>query len=176
MNSNNVIRPNFTRQSNTVLTDGNAVRSLDTPESRREAEELERQQERRRRWEKQIRKRAIQEEYRRRRRSESLFSLREACVVGAVAACFLCSCLFYVMQLAGQTQSAKRLGTLKNEYSELVEDNNAESSRIEGSIDYEAIYEYATDVLGMRHPKKGQSIEYKRSNNSIVNQGEDIPR
>lgn len=60
-------------------------------------------------------------------------------------------------------------------YASLVEDNNAKSSEIEGSVDYERIYDYAVNELGMMYPEKGQTVTYKRNPGSYVKQGEEIP-
>lgn len=176
MRSNKVIRPSFTRQSYTVLPGGNAVRKAEVKESWQEKEQRERQEERRRRWEKQIRRRAIQKEFKERRARSSVFSLKEACAIGVLAVFFLAACVFYLSQFSAENQSTRALSSLKSQYSRLVEDNNAESSRIEGSIDHDEIYRYVTEELGMAYPEKGQTVGYKRSESSFVKQAEEIPQ
>ena len=72
-------------------------------------------------------------------------------------------------------QSNTKLASLQKTYASLVEDNNAKSSEIEGSVDYERIYDYAVNELGMMYPEKGQTVTYKRNPGSYVKQGEEIP-
>ena len=127
----NIIWPSFKRQFNTAVSGDNTVRKAVPYLDRYQQEQLERQQERQKRWEKQIHKRAVQKEFEERR--------------------------------------------LQKTYASLVEDNNAKSSEIEGSVDYERIYDYAVNELGMMYPEKGQTVTYKRNPGSYVKQGEEIP-
>lgn len=174
--SNNVIRPSFNKkQSYTVVSGDNAVRKAKPYLDRYQQEQLERQEERRRRWEKQIHKRAVQKELEERRARNSVFTLAEVSVIGVLIAVFLAACIFYLSQLARQNQVQKQLGALKSEYAALVEDNNARSSSIEGKIDHEWIYRYATDELGMMYPEKGQTVIYRKDAGSYVKQAEEIP-
>lgn len=174
MQSNKVLRPSFTRQPYTVLQTGNAVREV--KESREERELRERQEERRIRWERNIRRQAIRREFEDRRARHSVFNLREACVISVLTVCLVASCVFYLTQLSSENRSAKTLDSLKSQYSSLIQDNNALSSRIEGSIDYDEIYRYATEELGMAYPEKWQTAEYQKSDVSYVKQAEEIPQ
>ena len=141
----NIIWPSFKRQFNTAVSGDNTVRKAVPYLDRYQQEQLERQQERQKRWEKQIHKRAVQKEFEERRRRAKL------------------------------NQSNTKLASLQKTYASLVEDNNAKSSEIEGSVDYERIYDYAVNELGMMYPEKGQTVTYKRNPGSYVKQGEEIP-
>ena len=69
----NIIWPSFKRQFNTAVSGDNTVRKAVPYLDRYQQEQLERQQERQKRWEKQIHKRAVQKEFEeRRRRIQSL--------------------------------------------------------------------------------------------------------
>ena len=139
----NIIWPSFKRQFNTAVSGDNTVRKAVPYLDRYQQEQLERQQERQKRWEKQIHKRAVQKEFEVSRQKLN--------------------------------QSNTKLASLQKTYASLVEDNNAKSSEIEGSVDYERIYDYAVNELGMMYPEKGQTVTYKRNPGSYVKQGEEIP-
>ena len=171
----NIIWPSFHKQVNTAVSGDNTVRKAVPYLDRYEQEQLERQRERQRRWEKQIHKRAVQKEFEERRRKANALSFAEASVVGVLCAVLLFACIFYVGQQAKLNESRNELASLQKTYAELVEDNSARSSAIEGSIDYEQIYNYAVNELGMMYPEKGQSVTYKRNPGSYVKQAEEIP-
>ena len=171
----NIIWPSFHKQVNTAISGDNTVRKAVPYLDRYEQEQLERQRERQRRWEKQIHKRAVQKEFEERRRNANALSFVEASVVGVLCAVLLLACVFYVGQQAKLNESRNNLASLQKTYAELVEDNSASSSAIEGSIDYEQIYSYAVNELGMMYPEKGQSVTYKRNPGSYVKQAEEIP-
>ena len=59
----NIIWPSFKRQFNTAVSGDNTVRKAVPYLDRYQQEQLERQQERQKRWEKQIHKRAVQKEF-----------------------------------------------------------------------------------------------------------------
>ena len=171
----NIIWPSFKRQFNTAVSGDNTVRKAVPYLDRYQQEQLERQQERQKRWEKQIHKRAVQKEFEERRRRANALTFAEASVVGVLCAVLLFACIFYVGQQAKLNQSNTKLASLQKTYASLVEDNNAKSSEIEGSVDYERIYDYAVNELGMMYPEKGQTDTYKRNPGSYVKQGEEIP-
>lgn len=171
----NIIRPSFHRQFDTHVSGDNTVRKAVPYLDRYQQEQLERQQERQKRWEKQIHKRAVQKEFEERRKRANALTSTEAAIVGVLCAVFFVACIFYVGQQAKLNQSRNELASLQKTYASLVEDNNAKSSAIEGSIDYQRIYEYATQELGMTYPEKGQTVTYKRNPGSYVKQGEEIP-
>lgn len=173
--NDNIIRPSFGKQPNIVLTGDNAVRKPRTYLDQYQEEQQRRQEERRKRWEKQIHKRAVQKEFQERRARNSAFTLQEACAIAVIVAVLFVSCAFYLTQLSSQYTVSRATNRLKSEYAQLLQDNNAQSSYIEGAIDYDYIYWYATRELGMSYPEKGQQITYHRSDASRVRQVEDIP-
>lgn len=82
----NIIWPSFKRQFNTAVSGDNTVRKAVPYLDRYQQEQLERQQERQKRWEKQIHKRAVQKEFEERRRRANALTFAEASVVGVLCA------------------------------------------------------------------------------------------
>ena len=76
----NIIWPSFKRQFNTAVSGDNTVRKAVPYLDRYQQEQLERQQERQKRWEKQIHKRAVQKEFEERRRRANALTFAEASV------------------------------------------------------------------------------------------------
>lgn len=173
---NNVIRPSFNRQqSYTAMSGDSALRETLPYLDRYQQEQLERQKERQKRWEKQIHKRAVQKEFEERRAKSSALTFTEASIVSIICILFFAACIFYVGQLAQLNKSQKQIASLQSTYASIAEDNNARSSQIEGMIDHEWIYDYATQTLGMMYPEKGQTVTYKKDAGSYVKQSEAIP-
>ena len=75
---NNIIWPSFNRQFDTAVSGDNTVRKAVPYLDRYQQEQLERQQERQKRWEKQIHKRAVQKEFEERRRRANALTFAEA--------------------------------------------------------------------------------------------------
>ena len=90
----NIIWPSFKRQFNTAVSGDNTVRKAVPYLDRYQQEQLERQQERQKRWEKQIHKRAVQKEFEERRRRANALTFAEASVVGVLCAVLLFACIF----------------------------------------------------------------------------------
>ena len=86
---NNIIWPSFNRQFNTAVSGDNTVHKAVPYLDRYQQEQLERQQERQKRWEKQIHKRAVQKEFEERRRRANALTFAEASVVGVLCAVLL---------------------------------------------------------------------------------------
>ena len=105
----NIIWPSFKRQFNTAVSGDNTVRKAVPYLDRYQQEQLERQQERQKRWEKQIHKRAVQKEFEERRRRANALTFAEASVVGVLCAVLLFACIFYVGQQAKLNQSNTKL-------------------------------------------------------------------
>ena len=76
----NIIWPSFKRQFNTAVSGDNTVRKAVPYLDRYQQEQLERQQERQKRWEKQIHKRAVQKEFEERRRRANALTFAEASI------------------------------------------------------------------------------------------------
>ncbi|MGN0297687.1 MAG: hypothetical protein ACI4C1_00640 [Lachnospiraceae bacterium] len=85
----------------------------------------------------------------------------------------LCLGLLEVEQEIMKTK--KDIKALKNEYFELLEDNNAKELAMEEMIDLNEIYNRAIDELGMVYPKNDQIIVYDKSESGYVRQYDAIP-
>ena len=157
------------------LSGDSAVRWLNPEERIEEERRLRRREERRRRWEEQIRERAIETEYAAIRDRSSLLSRAEAFIIASLAVLLLGAGAFYLRQLSAEASSSRALEKAEKEYAQLVEDNKALNSQIEGSIDHERIYQYVTQELGMHYPASTQVIEYTASNAGRLVEEEEIP-
>ena len=93
---NNIIWPSFNRQFNTAVSGDNTVHKAVPYLDRYQQEQLERQQERQKRWEKQIHKRAVQKEFEeRKKKSKCTVPLLRHLVVGVLCAVsFICMYFF----------------------------------------------------------------------------------
>lgn len=174
INSNSRSYPGYLRE-NVVRQEALPVR--ETPrKTRRESEQERIQRQRRKRWERNVRKRAIERGIKARYAKANGLSFTEVAIVCLLAGILLVSCAFFVYQEAAASASMKRYNTLQSAYEELVEKNKTLEGSIGLSIDIDRIYQYATDELGMSYPKKHQIITYKHVEDGYVRQGEDIPK
>ena len=90
----NIIWPSFKRQFNTAVSGDNTVRKAVPYLDRYQQEQLERQQERQKRWEKQIHKRAVQKEFEERRRRANALTF--------VCCAFIC--MYFLRRSAGKVK------------------------------------------------------------------------
>ena len=132
---NNIIWPSFKRQFNTAVSGDNTVRKAVPYLDRYQQEQLERQQERQKRWEKQIHKRAVQKEFEERRRRANALTFAEASVVGVLCAVLLFACIFYVGQQAKLNQSNTKLASLqKNHMLPLLRTITLKAVKLKGQL------------------------------------------
>lgn len=141
---------------------------------RRQSEEERIREKRRRRWERNVRKRAIERKIRERYAAANGLSFTEALIICLLAGVLLVSCAFLVYEESMVSQSVRELNSLQTACEELSDINRELESRIRSGIDAEEIYRYATEELGMKYPAKSQIITYKRFDQGYVRQGEEI--
>ena len=168
-----VLRGDFNRFSYSALAGGSAVRKeeeawdIDLEETKRRV--------RQRRWEKHIHEGAVEREFLHRRNLGRLFSPGEAAAVALMTLLLLSACVFYLTGMSREHSSAAAVQKKTNEYVTLLEDNNAMSSKLEGSIDHEKILRYVTEELGMHYPRRDQVLEFGRSDEMKLLDYEKIP-
>ncbi len=97
-------------------------------------------------------------------------------MVVITAGLLLVMTLFYVGRNADLNASNKKLTSLKQEYEQLQTDNDNREALLSASIDAKAIYQTATERLGMSYPEKHQVITYHKTESGYVAQYEDIPQ
>ena len=130
----NIIWPSFKRQFNTAVSGDNTVRKAVPYLDRYQQEQLERQQERQKRWEKQIHKRAVQKEFEERRRRANALTFAEASVVGVLCAVLLFACIFYVGQQAKLNQSNTKLASCKKHMLPLLRTITLKAVKLKGQL------------------------------------------
>lgn len=133
-------------------------------------------EERRKRWERNVRKHAIEREVRSRFDKANRWSRVEMAAISAVMVVMLAACSFLLYQQAAATGMLRTNSSLEAKYVTLVRDNNALSGMIETEIDYQAIYDYAVNTLGMKYPDKSQIVYYQKQDNGSVYQLDEIPQ
>lgn len=174
-----IVRLHSNSRSYSVYTRDSAVRQpavlpKQGPRPAKSREERIRE-ERRKRWERNVRKHAIQREIRSRYEKANIWNRTEMTVIGFMLAAMLASCVFYLSQQASIMELTALNGSLETEYVTLVRNNDALANRIETEIDYQEIYDYAVGELGMQYPAKSQIIYYQKGSRGLVYQRDDIP-
>ncbi len=84
-------------------------------------------------------------------------------------------CINYVQMQTTVTSTLKNIAGLEAKYDQLVEDNNALEMSISSYLDYNYIYQVATEELGMQNASQDQIVWYDSVESEYVKQYEDIP-
>ena len=153
-----------------------AVRQEALPHRRQTARELEEQrilEERRKRWEENVRRHAIRREIRTQYTRANGLTLRDAAMVAAASALLLTACIFFLWQESSVSRTARRINSLQSQYAELLTENDALSGDIGKRIDVEEIYRYAVEELNMTYPDQAHVLTFEHFRS--VTQKEDIP-
>ena len=103
------------------------------------------------------------------------FGVLQVVFLSLALAAALVSLVFYIVQLSANHDAATKVESLKKEYQTLVQDNALIENEILKSINYTAIYEYATEELGMALPEKQQVIRYDSERREYVEKAGTIP-
>lgn len=112
-------------------------------------------------------------EYQRRERQYSTMQLT-VLLVSFLA--FLGGAVGMVMSQSILKTTRTEINSLQSKYEKLAADNDALESSIRSELDIEAIFQIATEKMGMTYPKKSQVIVYQRAESEHVEQDEDIPK
>lgn len=132
----------------------------------RRQEQLSEEEIRRRRTERNVQKNRAKAT-----RIGGLFTLL---IVGAMAVMLL-TFARYISLTNEKSDNAKEITALQDELSELKEGNEQKQLSIDTSIDYDYIYNVATDKLGMIYASEEQIIKYKSGESEYVMQFSDVP-
>lgn len=87
----------------------------------------------------------------------------------------LASAVIFMISTSEYHDEALLVESLKKECQELLTENSLLENQIDKNTDYEAIYEYATEVLGMRMPTADQIVRYPYHAREYVSRDEMIP-
>ncbi len=98
-----------------------------------------------------------------------------AVFLGMVVAATLAACCFMLSMQAKVTNQSDTITILQAELETLEEDNDAYETRINNSLDLEAIRETAINKLGMVYPSEGQVVYYDLTESDYVRQYQDVP-
>ncbi len=109
-----------------------------------------------------------------RSRATSFGALFTLFVVAAMAV-VLFTCSNYISKINETAANRKTIEKLRDEVSELKQNNDLLELSIDTSIDYDYIYNIATKELGMTYPKDGQIVRYPSKESQYVIQFSDIP-
>lgn len=176
---NKIVRINSDSRSYPVYTRESTVRKAAAKPKRAprpiKTEEERIREERRKRFERAARKHALEREIRNRYEKANIWNHKEAMILCILLSVMLVSCLFMLHQEAVLSELQRSSNNLSSQYAELAHDNNVLESTIEGELDYQAIYEYATGTLGMHYPKKSQIVTYQGADHGTVYQNAEIP-
>lgn len=109
-----------------------------------------------------------------RKAAEGYTFLQSAIIVLAVAAILFIAGLYIVT--ISETYSLKRgIEDMKRSYQMLTTENMTEAKKADNTVDYEAIYAYVTETLGMKTPEKQQIIHYEGKQAELVVKEAEIP-
>lgn len=126
--------------------------------------------------------RTPQEEARIQRREYIRRNRRKAARFGGLYTAFICAavavtfavCVNFLKTINTKAENSKELISLQNELSALKEDNELKQLAINTSIDYNYVYDVATEELGMVYPGEGHIVNYTGGISEYVLQYSDI--
>ena len=95
-------------------------------------------------------------------------------IVGAMAV-MLFTFAKYITLTNAKSNNAKEISALQSELGELKESNDQKQLFIDTSIDYDYIYNVATDKLGMIYASEDQIIKYQSGESEYVMQFSEVP-
>lgn len=132
----------------------------------RRQEQLSEEEIRRRRTERSVQKN--------RAKATGIGGLFTLLIVGAMAV-MLFTLAKYISLTNAKSGNAKEISALQSELGELKESNDQKQLLIDTSIDYDYIYNVATDKLGMIYASEDQIIKYKSGESEYVMQFSEVP-
>lgn len=109
-----------------------------------------------------------------RRKAARFGGLYTLFITAAVAVTLFC-CVQYISQLNRKSEQAKEIVKLQEQLNELKEMNDQKQLTIDTSVDFNYIYDIATNELGMIHAGADQVISYESGESEYVIQYSDVP-
>lgn len=98
-----------------------------------------------------------------------------AVILGMAVFVTLVACLMMLSMQAEVTNQGNTITMLQAKIESMEEENNAYETRINNSIDLEAIRDTAINKLGMVYPTEGQVLYYDLTESDYVRQYQDVP-
>ena len=96
-------------------------------------------------------------------------------LVALSAVALIAAIAFYLVGVSNVKLARKSIEDTKHEIQVMQKENALLSLQIENDTDYEGIYSYATETLGMHLPEKQQVVTYNRAASEYVVKGMEIP-
>ncbi len=117
----------------------------------------------------------VEEKVAAKRKEAKGFSFLQVTVLAASVCTALFMSLFYLNQLSENREIRASIGKLESRYQVLREDNGLLENEQNARIDYDAVYAYATETLGMQNPEKQQVVAYEAKASEYVRNSGVIP-
>jgi cell division protein FtsB len=151
------------QNTNSYYIDGSTARKLQAVPNYRDEEDI-------------VRRQQPVRETRKRPRMGAGIDLFSAFILTVAIVVTLFSCITYLGVQAGKTQMHKEIAQLERSLAKLQDENHAELSKLNTSLDLNYIYQVATTDLGMVYPNENQVITYESNLSDYVRQYEEIPQ
>lgn len=147
---------------------GSAAKSVEVMEP----ESIKQEKERRRleREEKERRQRQLQ----RQKKAHKVNLVYTFALIGAMSV-LIYMLVGYVQLQASIQVHAEQINVLEQNLAKLTESNNLTAVELDTNIDYNTIFDIATNELGMVYPDESQVIVYNSAASEYVKQYQDIP-
>ena len=117
----------------------------------------------------------IEERVNEKRRAARYAGVRHALAVTVSLAVIIGLAGLYIVELSAHRKALLSVETLEKEYQTVHDEVILEENRISREIDYNAVYEYAVNELGMTVPMKNQIIYYSQEPSEYVLAAGEIP-
>ena len=158
------------RNYGTVYQPGTAARALPVPKPDRE-DERKKKKEQAERARQQIEARVAEK-----CRAANEYTKVQMLVILTCAALFVAASSFFIVNLSRQETMKKDIERLELQIQTIHQDNRIMQNLKNSSIDFQDVYAYATEVLGMRTPMKQQMIYYDQPTVEFVHKYGEIPK
>jgi cell division protein FtsL len=111
------------------------------------------------------------------RRAKEISSVSKASFLGLIVAIAftLFTCVEFLKTQTEVSSMNRQIDQLQKEITTTKEENTVHLSKLNATLDLDAIYDIATNELGMIRPSKEQIIIYESTISDYVKQYEDIP-
>lgn len=109
------------------------------------------------------------------RKEAKNFTFLQTAVLAVAACTVLFMSLLYIEQLSDNREIRASIGKLETRVHTLQETNGLLENEQNARIDYDAVYAYATETLGMQNPEKQQVIAYEAKASEYVRNSGVIP-
>lgn len=157
---------NGSRYNDYSYIQGNAARQLQPayePE-RRQVPEVEPKRDRRR-----------EEQIRRNREKSNVIDFKYSVIIVCACVMIFASCISYLKVQAQISAQKTEIASLQTTLNQLTNENVAKEELLNSSVDLSAIYQTASEKLGMQYADASHTILYESADPDYVKQYQNIP-